>query len=195
MPTVHAGLNLSNRWDLQIAHVISEMEPNWILHIGGKNSILPLYCAYLLDHQMVKPSAVISIVDRFTEKSKKENIYCIEGHPSDPALLGEIKKCLQPQDKVAVVLEYRSDLNPLTLIQSYAPLVTENGYLVLDERLGDFASDQIEFEPDWKMLQSYLYVRIPQRPYEAVSIFDSKPYREESLTAALSLAPEERRQK
>lgn len=151
---------LAGRFDLQIAHAMSKTEPDWVVYVRGRESVIPLYCAHLLD-QAGKSAALIAVVEDQAGMAPKENIYYIGGDPlHDPDVVAQIKRLILPWHQVMVVLEDRPDVwNRLALIQRYAPLVTDGCYLVMDEELGLFAEKQIAFEPDWARVHPGMYLR------------------------------------
>jgi len=160
MLTTSLHLQLSGRFDLQIANALNEAAPDWVVYSGGNGSIIPLYCAYLLD-QVGKSASLIHVVKDESGLPRKENVYYIEGDPlHGPDVLAQIKKMILPWHRVTVVLEEWSyHGTPLAQIQRYAPLVTAGANLVLDEGIQAFWEKQITFEPDWVRLNEGTYLR------------------------------------
>src|SRR3569832_43610 len=124
------NLQIAGRFDLQIAQAVNETAPDWVVFVGNNRSIIPLYCAHLLD-QAGKSAALIHIVKSQTGMPPKENIYYVEGDPlhGSSAVLTQIKRIILPWHQVMVVLEDPSHpRHQLPLIQRYAPLVTQGSY-------------------------------------------------------------------
>lgn len=151
------------RMDLQIARAISEAEPDWILHVGERNSILPFYSAYLLDQTRKSSSRIISVVGNPPDSHPEENIEYLEGDLLDPTILERIKKLILPWHRAMVVLEDTSYCRDrLAYIQAYAPSVTEGCHLILGKKIEAFAERCVEFEPDWLRVQAGMYLRVNQ---------------------------------
>lgn len=150
---------LKSRWDVLITGALLEMEPNWVIQIGTKSKFSSVYSANILSRLGPDRHAVISVVPDTDSLPRKKNLHYLEGDPLDSSILASIKDRIRPEDKVMVILEDGLKMRPIVEIQTYAPFVTEGGYLVLDEEIDAFALKNMEFEPDWIMPKPQLYLR------------------------------------
>jgi len=152
------SLREKSPWDWLITAAFLETKPKWVIQIGSKTKYSALYAASVLGK--IDPDlSVISVVKDAKSLPRKKNLCYLEGNPLDSSVLDSIKKMISPKDKVMVILEDGLRQHPIVEIQTYAPLVTEGCYLIMQEEVATFAGNHIDFEPDWIMTKPQVYLR------------------------------------
>lgn len=161
-------------WDGLITGALLEKEPNWVIQIGTKSKFSVLYTATILARLGGNRHSVISVVPDASSLPRRKNICYLEGEPLDSLVLASMNNQIRPEDKVMVILEDGLPSHPLVEIQTYAPLVTDRGYLVLGSEIDAFAMKCVEFEPDWIVTRPQLYLK---RSISFSERFDDPPRR------------------
>ena len=156
---VYQDLSITRSLDDLITQAIHRTKPHWVIEIGNRSPVLTLYHGYLLSRLGEAAHTLVSITGNLKEMPQRKNIYYIdEGIRFD--VRGHLEKLIHTGKRVMVVLgEAAGHRNPLNTIQTYAPLVTEGCYLVMDEVTGRFAAENVEFAPDWTKRRLHLYMR------------------------------------
>ncbi len=150
---------VTSSWDLLVTAAILETKPNWVIQVGARSMLSILFSGYILDQIGGDLHSVIGVVNNGENLPQKRNVYFLEGNPLDPSMPELIKKWIRPKDKVMVILQDGLKARPIVEIQTYAPLVTEGCYLVMDEGVDAFVRKHITFEPDWIMPKPQIYLR------------------------------------
>jgi cephalosporin hydroxylase len=146
-----------------IFKAIHETKPHWVIEVGNKSPVSILYHGYLLSQLGETSHTLVSITGNLKEMPQRRNIYYID-EAIHFDVRGHLEKLIHPGERVMVVLgDAAGQPNPLIAIQIYAPLVTEGCHLILDETIGRFALNHVEFQPDWKRHEPQVYIRASGR--------------------------------
>lgn len=151
-------LNVISSFDLLIAEVIRETKPHWVIEIGNRSPISILYHGYLLSLLGEEAHTLVSITPDLSGMPRRRNIYYLE-EGAGSELSARLRRLISPEERVmAVIRTGGGDRNPLTMIQRYAPLVTEGSHLILSGEVADFALKNVVFEPDWTVQRFQVYL-------------------------------------
>jgi hypothetical protein len=164
--------NVITPLDELIAEAISETEPHWVIETGNRSPVSTLYHGYLLS-RLGETHTLISVTRNLRKMPQRKNIYYID-ETLGVDVRGHLEKRISPRERVMVILGDTADcLNPLTAIQKYAPLVTNGCYLVMGKMIGAFAMKYVEFDPDWTIRGTQLYLKEIRREWSCRTLSPS----------------------
>lgn len=175
---VYRDLNVTGPLDGLITQAIEETKPHWVIETGNKSPVSTLYHGYLLSKLGEEAHTLVSVTRNLSEMPRRRNIYYLD-EGLHPDLASHLSRLILPWERVMVILNRAEGRNPLALIQTYAPLVTEGCYLVMDETIEAFALKNVAFEPDWTLHRRRLFLRERHRDWSL------SPFSSLNLDAAL----------
>ena len=138
-------------WMMQ--QIIYETRPDFIIETGTWRGGSALYWAYTLNGMGLEQSRVITVdIQNLNENAAasplwKKYVTFLKGSSIDPSIVSQIQKLVSGK-KVLVALDsdhrYKHVLNEL---HAYAPMVTSNSYIVVEDTHLDGVPTQKDFGP------------------------------------------------
>jgi cephalosporin hydroxylase len=128
VPTQKCPLDL---WIYQ--EIIFEQRPNVIIETGTCQGGSALYLASICD--LIKTGRIFTVdIDSAPDRPKHKRVRYLLGSSTDGAIIDRIRREIGSRDRVLVILDSdHSKEHVLNELHAYAPLVTPESYLIVED--------------------------------------------------------------
>jgi cephalosporin hydroxylase len=149
----------TDNWVMQ--EIISELNPDFVIETGTWRGGTALYYATILE-KLNDHGKVITIdvnpydpkVEAF--KTWRERVEFIKGSSVSPEVVEAVKKRVQGHKVLVTLDSLHSKSHVLKELELYAPLVSKNSYIVVQDTQNSGHPIQVDFEGPWEAVQEFL---------------------------------------